>query len=498
FLFDGKTRKERKYVMNPSERGAIKINQIMEKAPSRYKNIDFTTLSTSKFQEIIPNSIPTIIKEDITFYFQYLKNNRSKKSLILWEKATDCSDSPNSWKAKDYRPIFSFLYYDRITEGYFLPLLLKKIEVTTNRPNEISISEFNRLCRLSIVGFRPELDNIDIKILQALAQDATLITQDITDQISHSYATVYNHLQRLKAKMGLRITTRVNWLQLGVNRVFLISKNEMIFQKFDDFKSFLDGQSIFLWGEIYYLRYYFLREEIKHRLIERLESISKKESEEILYFEVFSTPISGYDFESFDIKEQRWDYDFASFYIELSTNRHHPAFINLEKLTFEKRVINKKTLTDLELQTIEGLVGNYSLSQKEIANLLGIHAPNLSIIRTKLLNENVIIPQMMINTFLPLNLVLLCASDKKEILEKIAMLLQKLPFHNISSVATNNASNKYHLFCFMSVDDILYSSLVTFLMQLMKENELSDFRLGLTIDTYFGMSKVMDILKSDY
>ncbi|HUT82889.1 MAG TPA: Lrp/AsnC family transcriptional regulator [Candidatus Bathyarchaeia archaeon] len=483
--------------MNKIGRGSSKINQIMEKAPKRYHKIDFITLTNQKFEEYIPESIPSIIKEDIGYYFQYLKNNRSKISLTLWEKATGCTNSSNSWKTKNYRPIFSFLYYDRITDGLFLPLLLKKIEITANRPGEISIAEFNRLCRLSIVGFKSKLDAIDLKILQALSNDATLITQEITEQINHAYATVYNHLQRLKAKMGLRITTKVNWLKLGVYRVFLISKNEKIFEKFDDFKSFLDGQSIFSWGEAYYLRYYFLREEIKNKLLEQIKLLSPMESKELMYYEVISNPIFGYDFESFDISEQRWDFDFATSYLELSANREHPTFINLQGLTFERTTIDKKELTDLELHTIEGLVGNYSLTQKEIANLLGIHAPNLSIIRTKLLNENVIIPQMMVNTFLPLNLVLLCNTNKEGILEKLALLLQKLPFYNVSSVTSNDDSVKYHLLCFMGVDDILYSSLVTFLMQLLKENEITDFRLGLTIDTYFGMSKVTDVLKSD-
>ncbi|NHJ87698.1 MAG: Lrp/AsnC family transcriptional regulator [Asgard group archaeon] len=483
--------------MNPSERGTVKINQLIEKAPDRYKNIDISTIANQKFQVIIPDTIPKIIKEDIAFYFEYLKNDRSKKYLSQWEKATGCTDSPNSWKVKDYRPIFSFLYYDRITEGYFLPLLLKKIEATANRPTEISINEFNRLCRLSIVGFRPELDSIDLKILQALAKDATLITQAITDQIGHSYATVYNHLQRLKEKMGLRITTRVNWLELGVYRVYLISKNEKIFDRLDDFKLFLDGQSIFLWGEAYYLRYYFLNKKIKNQLIERIGTLSTSEKNELMYYEVISKPISGYDFQSFDLNEQRWDYDFATSYIELKSNQKHPNYINLENISFEQPSIPLKELSDMEIQIIEALVGNYSLSQKEIANLLGMHAPNLSIMRTKLLNENIIIPQMMVNTFLPLSLVLLCTSIKKDILEKLTLLLQKLPFHNISSVCSKNGSNDYSILCFMGVNDILYSSLVTFLIQLLKENEITDFKLGLNIDTYFGMGKVTDILKSD-
>ncbi|MFW9922663.1 MAG: winged helix-turn-helix transcriptional regulator, partial [Candidatus Thorarchaeota archaeon] len=197
--------------MNPVTKGTVKISQIMEKAPERYRQKNYNEVPIKKFDELIPNTIPKMIKEDISFYFDYLRNDRNESSLNKWEKTTGCTDSPISWKVPNYRPIFSFLYYDRITDGHFLPLLLKKIETTIYRANELTIPEFNRLCRLSIVGFRPPIDTIDLKILQALSYEPSLVAQAITDRISHSYATVYNHLQMLKAKMGLRVTTRINW-----------------------------------------------------------------------------------------------------------------------------------------------------------------------------------------------------------------------------------------------------------------------------------------------
>ena len=176
----------------------LKINNIMKKAPTRYQDEDYNKVSRKKFEELLPKTVPGIIKEDLAFYFSYLKNNRSKRSLKEWETATGCSDSPNSWKTDNYRPIFSFLYYDRITDGFFLPLILKKLEITRKSGKEITIDEFNQLSRLSIIGHRPSIDSIDLKILALLTKDPSLVTQALTDLIPHSYATVYNHLQTLK------------------------------------------------------------------------------------------------------------------------------------------------------------------------------------------------------------------------------------------------------------------------------------------------------------
>ena len=147
------------------------------------------------------------------------------------------------------------------------------------------------------------------------------------------------------------------------------------------------------------------------------------------------------------------------------------------------------------MEIIEGLVGNYTLPQKEIAKMIGIHAPNFSITKTKLQNDNIIIPQMMINTFLPLNLVLKLSSTKKEIIDIIIDLIQKMPFASISPVKMNDNEDEFQIICFLTTDDILYTSLITFLMNLQKEKEIINFRLGLTIDQYFGMVKVSEILK---
>ncbi|MBA7707187.1 hypothetical protein ES703_116056 [subsurface metagenome] len=47
------------------------------------------------------------------------------------------------------------------------------------------------------------------------------------------------------------------------------------------------------------------------------------------------------------------------------------------------------------------------------------------------------------------------------------------------------------------LDDILYSSLVTFLIELRKDNRLEDFRMGLIIDQYFSMANAEDILHKE-
>ncbi len=254
----------------------------MIKAPERYQEKDYSKLTLKQFEKLMPKEVPRIIKEDIALYFNYLNNNRSKKSLKQWETASGCKESPSSYKAENYRPIFSFLDYDRITEGLFLPLLLNKIDIATgNHGEDMTIDEFNQLCRSTLIGFKPKIDSFDLKILQALSKDPSMVTQTLTNEIGHSYAAVYHHLQSLKGKMGLRITTRVNWAKLGVQRIFLISDEEKSLQTFKEFKPFLDGKSSFLWGGTYYLHYYLLRSEIRDTFIKKYLGLSENQKQKM-------------------------------------------------------------------------------------------------------------------------------------------------------------------------------------------------------------------------
>ncbi|MHA1211991.1 MAG: hypothetical protein ACTSSH_05985, partial [Candidatus Heimdallarchaeota archaeon] len=97
--------------MNPPSSESGKSLQVMAKAPDRYQVKDIAKLTVSQFQKLIPDTIPSLIQEDIAYYFNYLKNSRNKISLEQWEQVSGCTDSANSWKAENYRPIFSYLYY---------------------------------------------------------------------------------------------------------------------------------------------------------------------------------------------------------------------------------------------------------------------------------------------------------------------------------------------------------------------------------------------------
>ena len=483
--------------MSVGKQAGIKINQIMKKAPQRYQRDDYSKITIEKFMQLIPDSVPVMIKEDIALYFNYLRKNRSKKSLKKWEEISGCIESPSSYKVENYRPIFSFLYYDRITEGYFLPLILKKIETAfSSRSKEMQITEFNKLCRLSIIGFRPNIDNIDLKILQALSKEPSLVTQALTDKIEHSYATVYNHLQNLKAKMGLRIITRVNWTKLGIQRIFLISRNEKSFKPFEKYKKYLDGQASFLWGESYYLQYYLLNKQKRNEFLETYNSIPLPDKGLVTLYELTSTPLSGFSFDLYDLKDQKWEFDFATTFLDPKSAKNHDSLIEKRKLFKDSSIHDKPyELTEMEIKVVDGLVGSYAMSQKELADQLSIHAPNLSVLKTKLLNDDIIKPTLFIQSLLPLNLVLWCNAKDKNIIDTIIYLLQKIPFSNISPVQSYDDPKNHQIICYLMMDDVLYYSLVTFLLELVNENKLDDFRLGLTTDSYFGMGKLETVLK---
>jgi len=475
-----------------AKRERVKIYQQMTKGPEKFQQVNLKHISLEDFRALLPKTIPEFIKEDIAFYFDYLRANRRKEALERWEQATGCTDSPNSWKKPNYRPIFSFLYYDRITDGLFLPLLLKKLEIAAAYKHRFTVEEFNKLCRLSIIGFRPKIDAIDLKILDSLSKEPKLVTQTLADKIKHSYATVYHHVQHLKAKMGLRITTRVSWAKLGIQRFFIITNKEELMPAFEPLQKHLDGKASFLWGEVYHLYYYIVDSQHQELLFQIYHSLPSKDQENISIYKLRSSPISGYNFESFNLEDQRWDFDFALAYFKHS-GKKKPSKENNIAVTKDDGGFYH--LTKLEAQIIEGLVGNYSLTQKEIAKMLGIHAPNLSIIKSKLEKDKIIFPQMMVNTFLPLNLVLWCVAPDNDIITILTALLQKLPFANISQVQPIvDSKHASQLLAILTMDDILYSSLITFLMELRKEEKLLDFRLGMIVDSYFGMVKVSDLL----
>ncbi|MHA1211666.1 MAG: hypothetical protein ACTSSH_04310, partial [Candidatus Heimdallarchaeota archaeon] len=248
----------------------------------------------------------------------------------------------------------------------------------------------------------------------------------------------------------------------------------------------------FLWGEAFHLRYYLLSEDNRNKLFNDFNTLSTSDKNQLSFSELRASPISGYNFESYDLKEQRWDFDFATSYMALNTDLQKSVGLFTDLFPPKEQY----NLTDSERQIVNGLVGNYTLTQKEIADLLGIHAPNLSIMKTKLQKDNIIGPQLMVNTFLPLSQVLWCSSTKERIIDSLIYLLQKLPFANISPVKSVINSKEYQLICFLTMDDYLYSSLITFLMELLKTKKITDFRLGLTVDMYFGMVKIDELLSS--
>ncbi|MFW9924773.1 MAG: hypothetical protein ACFFDW_15945, partial [Candidatus Thorarchaeota archaeon] len=277
-----------------------------------------------------------------------------------------------------------------------------------------------------------------------------------------------------------------------------IARDEDIYQNFEEFKPFLDGQSTFLWGETYYLRYYFLREEIKKLLINKYHNLDSTMKSNINIYSLTTSPISGYNFDLYDLNEQRWDFDFATSFLNPKINGNEISNIERREIFLDDYPPTKLySLTELEVQIADGLVGNYDVTQKEIANQLGIHAPNLSTIKTNLLTDKIIGPQLMVNTFLPLNPVLRVTADNKEIIDRIVTLFQKIPYSNVSPVRSITEPDKYQIIIIAIMDDILYSSLVTFLMDLLKTKKIDDFRIGLTVDQYFGMSKVKDILNAN-
>ena len=466
----------------------------MSSAPHRYQDQDFESLTQKQFEKLLPDSIPKVITEDITFYFEYLKNGRSEDILKKWEKASGCIDSPNSWKVDGYRPLFSFLYYDRITDGMFLPLLLSKLELSkSDSEHKMSIEEFNRLSRLSIIIFRPNIDNIDLRILQVLSRDPDLVVKELTNRIEFSYVTVYQHLQKLKAKLGLRILTRVNWKKLNVENVFMISKNKRDFDYFSDFKKNLDGQATFLWGKTHYLQYYFLNKADKQKLIQTFIETKKKIKPNLELFELKHAPIIGWGFDNFNHIEQRWSFDFTTAFKQALTQLP-PS--NLDKNVKEGENVQVH-LTPLEVKIIDDLVGNYSITQKELAEQLGMHAQNLSTIRLKLLRENVIYPRLDIRNFQPLSCIFWCSSTDEKAIAILIELLQKVPFSNISPVKSYSSPDKLQLVCFLFLDDILYGNLAVFLLELLENGYLEDFSLGLNIESYFGMAKVVNILDEE-
>lgn len=480
--------------MTPSKNRSVKIKQLWADTPQRYQAFDPTTLTRDRFESLLPDFIPPIIKEDISYYFQYLRNNRKKSSLKAWEKASGCIDSPHSWKTDNYRPIFSFLYYDRLTNGRFLPLLLSKLESAMSVKNQqLTVEQFNQLCRLSVIGFRPKIDPISLKILLALSQNPSRVTQELADITGHSYVTVYNRLKQLRAKLGLRVTTRINWRKLGVQRFFLISSQPDFFSSFKDFNQFLDGKATFLWGENNFLHYYLIPQELKDRFLQTYQSVRNNSSSTKCYC-LQGTPIMGYSFDLFDVNEQKWHFDFAT------------AFLQPKELTAEDRQIFPEEKynstspyepTKKEIKVMEGLLRNYSLTQKELANLLQIHEPNLSIIKSKLFDEQIIAPQLMLRLGLPLNCFLRCLPNSNDILQTLINLMQKIPFFNLSVVNACGGSVGKALICFLQLDDILYYSLVTFLRELSREQLLQEFKIGLIVDSFFGESKVKEILQQD-
>ncbi|MBD3190148.1 MAG: hypothetical protein GF308_05875 [Candidatus Heimdallarchaeota archaeon] len=479
--------------MTPSKNQSVKIQRLWAEAPERYQAYDPTTLSSEKFESLLPDFVPRIIKEDIAHYFHYLRNNRKRSSLKAWEKASGCIDSPHSWKTDNYRPVFSFLYYDRLTNGQFLPLLLSKFESAISVKNQqMTVEQFNQLCRLSVVGFRPRIDAISLKILLALSQNPSLVTQELVEITGHSYVTIYNRLKQLRAKLGLRVTTRINWRRLGVQRFFLITQQPSLFSSFKDFSQFLDGKATFLWGENNFLHYYLIPHEVKDRFLKAYRSVSTTSTMTKCYH-LQGTPIMGYSFDLFDVNEQKWHFDFATAFLQpmKSSSKIRQVFTE-EKYGSE----NPYEPTTKEIKVMEGLLRNYSLTQKELANLLQIHEPNLSIIKSKLSDEQIIAPQLMLRLGLPLNCFLRCTPNSDEILQTLINLMQKIPFFNLSVVnACEEEPLAKELICFLQLDDILYYSLVTFLRELSQEQLLREFKIGLLVDSFFGESKVKEVLK---
>jgi DNA-binding Lrp family transcriptional regulator len=469
------------------------MKKLMSTAPSRYQNLDFEKLTIKQFEKQLPESVPKVVTEDIAYYFDYLRTGRSEAALKKWETASNCFDSPNSWKVEGYRPIFSFLYYDRITDGQFLPLLLSKLDLSySDHEHKMTIEEFNRLCRLSIIIFRPNIDSVDLSILQVLSKEPDLVVKELTNRIEYSYVTVYQHLQKLKAKLGLRVLTRINWSKLNVENVFLISKDKTDFDYFKEFKHNLDGQATFLWGKTHYLQYYFLKLDSKKKFIEKYLETKKKVKPNLELYELEQAPIIGWGFENFNHIEQRWSFDFTSAFKQRFTQKNDSKLAKNEN--DDTQAPGK--LTPLEIKIIDDLVGNYNLSQKELAEQIGMHAQNLSTIRLKLLRENIIYPRLDIRNFQPLSCILWCSSNKPEVIDVLVELLQRVPFSNISHVRNHSSPDKKQLVCFLFLDDILYGNLAVFLLDLLEKNHIDDFSLGLNLESYFGMAKVVNVLEN--
>ncbi|MBN1331112.1 MAG: winged helix-turn-helix transcriptional regulator [Candidatus Heimdallarchaeota archaeon] len=475
----------------------INISQLMKSAPTRYSESEYLKLSLDDFEKLLPKTIPIIVKEDIVYYFNYLRNNRNKQSLKLWETTSGCIDSPSSFKNEGYRPIFAFLYYDRITNGLFLPLLLNRIEPSQEEEtlSEISIEEFNRQCRFSILNFKPHIDSIDLKILHELTENPELVANDLAEKTGHTYVTVYQHLQALKEKLGLRVLARINWERLGIQRIFIITNKKENFKELEGFKSFLDGQATFNWGYPYYLQHYFVNESAKNDLKQKALEISEKTKYNMTFLTLTKSPNLTINFKYYNPSLQKWVIDFLIEYRYLlkSEKTSKSNFLFPEKNT---SISSTFKLTPLEIKIMSELVGNYSLTQKEIAQTLGMQAQNLSAIKIKLFNEGIIQPMLEIRNFQSLSCVLLCTLMNQQNMDILVTLLQKLPFSNISITKDESDPTKIKLICFLFLDEILYNNLIVFLMKLLDEKKIDSYRLGLNIDSYFGMTNIMNILSN--
>ncbi|MEA2071215.1 MAG: winged helix-turn-helix transcriptional regulator [Asgard group archaeon] len=480
----------------PKKSKTSEIKKILQQAPERYHQITPSKTTSKEFKQQLPETIPEIIKEDISHYYNYLKNNRSEESLKKWEEASGCTDSPNSWKAKNYRPIFSFLYYDRVTDGMFLALILDRLEpLAEDHKEKITIEEFNRQCRLSILNYKPKIDEIDLKILKALSKDPTLVIKELTEETGHSYAAVYRHYQKLKEKLGLRILTRVNWRKLGIQPLYLLTQNPKDYERFENYEKYRDGQATFLWGKKHYLRLYYVDQSTREDIIQEFEK-QRKEQQTLNLLELTSPPQIKWTFDLYDKKEQRWKIDFVKTYRFLKNTKEQQLVLDeLFQYTYPPEEVYQ--LTPLETNIIDDLVGNYNLTQKELAEHLGMHAQNLSTIKLKLLEDDVIYPHFEIRNFLPMGSLLWCSSENIPIFEILIPLLQKLPFTNISPVRNVTDPEKKQILCFVYLNDIIYRNLIVFFSQLLDENQIDEFQFGMNIETYFGMAKVKDILKDE-
>jgi hypothetical protein len=154
-------------------------------------------------------------------------------------------------------------------------------------------------------------------------------------------------------------------------------------------------------------------------------------------------------------------------------------------------------LTPLEKNIIDDLVGKYNLTQKELAEHLGMHAQNLSTIKLKLLADNIIYPRFEIRNFLPLGCLLWCSSSSEKPFKVLIPVLEKLPYSNISPVENHRLPENSEIICFLYLDDLLYRNLISFLSKLLDNHQIDDFQIGINIESYFGMATVRKILEEN-